>query len=682
MATHRTKADKDRIRARGIALAVLLAVPLGVALGLLLWLSADLPSTADLMSVKPWERTVLYDIKERPIKAFYEEDRAVVSLDEMPRELVSAFISVEDRQFYRHWGLNLPAIGRALAEDVAARRVVRGASTITQQLARNLFLTQEQTLTRKLKEAILAVRIERHYTKNEILSMYLNQIYFGDGAYGVEAASRRFFGKSVSDLSLAECAMLAGLPRNPTAYSPRRHPDRARARQAVVLESMRETGVITSDQAAEAAREEVDILTADLAEPGAYFAEYIRQTLEEKYGASALYREGLRVYTTLDLDLQAAAEVALERDLQRLERELHYPPRDASAKKRQAGAVTTPYLQGALLALDPHTGYIKAMVGGRDFSESNWNRAVQAQRQPGSAFKIFVYTAAVDNGLTPADVLIDDPLVVPMSDGTTWRPQNYDDEYAGPILARKALARSINIPAIKLANKVGQQTVIDYAHRMGIRSNLRPYMSIALGTLEVNLLEMVSAVGVLPAGGIRAEPMAILRIESRDGRTLERGQTRKYDVLSPETAYVMNSMLASVVNEGTAGSARSRGLTQTLAGKTGTTDDYSDAWFVGYSPDLCVGTWVGFDVRRRMGEKISGARAALPVWIDFMRVALQGTPDRPFPEPVGIAHRVICRETGLLAREGCPSTQSEVFIQGTEPSRLCDRHHGDRLSED
>jgi 1A family penicillin-binding protein len=682
MAESRRTADRDRIRARGVALVILLAVPVGAALGLFFWLSADLPSTDDLISVRPWERTVLYDIKQRPVKAFYEEDRAVVSLDEMPRELVSAFISVEDRQFYRHWGLNLFAIGKALVEDVVARKVVRGASTITQQLARNLFLTQEQTLTRKIKEAILAVRIERHYTKKEILSMYLNQIYFGDGAYGVEAAARRFFGKSVSDLSLAECALLAGLPRNPTAYSPRRHPDRARARQGIVLESMRDTGDITREQAEQAAREETEILTADLAEPGAYFAEYVRQILEDKYGASMLYREGLRVYTTLDLDLQAAAETALERDLQKLERELHYRPRDASAKKRQPGEATSPYIQGALLALDPNTGYIKAMIGGRDFAESNWNRAVQAQRQPGSAFKIFVYTAAVDNGLTPADMLIDDPLVIPMSDGTTWRPQNYDAEYAGPITARRALARSINVPAIKLANRVGQQTVIDYAHRMGVRSQMHPYMSIALGTLEVNLLEMVSAVGVLPAGGIRAEPTAILRIESRDGRTLERNECRKYDVLSPETAYVMNSMLSSVVNEGTAGSVRGRGLTQTLAGKTGTTDDYSDAWFIGYSPDLCVGTWVGFDARRRMGEKISGSRAALPIWIDFMTVALAATPDRPFPEPAGIAHRVICQDTGLLAREGCPSTRSEVFIQGTEPSKLCTEHHGDRLSQD
>ena len=663
------------VHGRWVAVVILLAVPLGALLGLFLWFSTDLPSPDALMSVRPWEGTVIYDIKNRPVKAFYEEDRAVVSLDEMPQDLLDAFIAVEDRQFYRHWGLNFFSIGRALVEDIIARRVVRGASTITQQLARNLFLTLDQTMSRKIKEAILAVRIERHYTKREILSMYLNQIYFGDGAYGVEAAARRFFGKSVADLSLAECAMLAGLPRNPTAYSPRRHPERARARQTIVLKAMRETGAITRLEEEEASREELSVMMTDAAETGAYFTEYVRQVLEDKYGAAALYREGLKVYTTLDLEMQRAAETAVESNLQRMEKELRYRSRRRDVGQEQAAA-TTDYIQGALLALDPNTGHIKAMVGGRSFAESNWNRATQAKRQPGSAFKVFVYTAAVDNGLTPADILIDDPLVVRLPDGTHWRPNNYDAEFAGPLPARKALARSINIPAIKVADQVGLQTVIDYAHRMGVRSQMKPYMSLALGTMEVDLLEMVSAFGVLAAGGIKAEPVAILRIESRDGRVLERYQSRKSEVLSPQTAYVMNSMLESVVNEGTAGSVRSKGITRPLAGKTGTTDDYSDAWFVGYSPDLCAGTWVGFDERRRLGERVSGARAALPVWIDFMQAALRGKPERPFPEPDGIVHRQVCGATGLLARDGCPIQRSEVFIEGSEPSQACEEHGG------
>jgi 1A family penicillin-binding protein len=667
--------SQPAVHPRWVALIILLAVPLGVILGLFLWFSTDLPSTDAVMSVKPWERTVLYDIQNRPIKAFYEEDRAVVSLDEVPQDLVDAFIAVEDRQFYRHWGLNFFSIGKALVEDILARRVVRGASTITQQLARNLFLTLDQTLPRKIKEAILAVRIERHYTKREILSMYLNQIYFGDGAYGVETASRRFFGKSVSELSLAECAMLAGLPRNPTAYSPRRHPEKAKARQTIVLKSMRETGVISRAEAEQASQEELNVVMTDAAEPGAYFAEYVRQMLEEKYGAAVLYREGLKVYTTLDLDMQRAAETAVESNLRRMERELRYKTRREDGEPVQA-ATATRYIQGALLAMNPNSGQIKAMVGGRSFTESNWNRATQAKRQPGSAFKIFVYTAAVDNGLTPADILIDDPLVVRLPDGTDWRPNNYDAEFQGPMVVRRALAKSINIPAIKVADKVGPQTVINYAHRMGITSEMKPYISIALGTMEVDLLETVSAVGVLAAGGVRAEPVAILRIESRDGRVLERYQPRKSEVLSPQTAYIMTSMLESVVNEGTAGSIRSRGITRPLAGKTGTTDDYSDAWFIGYSLDLCVGTWVGFDVRHRMGEKISGARAALPIWIDFMETALRGVPEKPFPEPEGIVHRQVCEQTGLLAREGCPDQRFEVFIEGSEPTRACEEHRG------
>jgi penicillin-binding protein 1A len=669
------------LRKRTVAVLVILAVPVGLALGLIVWFSTDLPSADALTSVRPWIRTVLYDIKDRPIKAFYEEDRVIVPLEQLPANLVDAFIAVEDRQFYRHWGLNLFAIGKAVTEDVVARRWVRGASTITQQLARNLFLTQEQTITRKIKEAILAIRIERHFTKKEILSMYLNQIYFGEGAYGVEAASRRFFGKDISDLSLAECAMLAGLPRNPRSYSPRRHFDKAKARQATVLASMKAMGMITGDQAEAAAAAEITVLQTDRAEPGAYFAEYVRQVLEEKYGASVLYREGLKVYTTLDLDLQLAAEVAVEKNLEAMEKRLRYVPRSAANTRQLVESGRTRYVQGALLALDPTTGHIKAMVGGRDFTESNFNRATQAPRQPGSAFKIFVYTAAIDNGLTPADILIDDPIIQRMPDGTEWRPQNYSGDFTGPIIARKALALSINIPAIKVADKVGQQTVINYAHRMGIRSTILPYRSIALGTFEVTLLELVSAVGVLATEGIRAEPIAILRIESRDGRTLERYSSRRSEVLSPQTAYVMTSMLESVVNEGTAASIRARGFTQALAGKTGTTDDYSDAWFVGFSPDIVAGVWVGFDWRKRLGSKESGARVALPIWMDFMGRALQGVPDKPFPEPPGIAHRIICEETGLLARSDCPEKRSEVFISGTEPARPCEEHHGDRVEQ-
>jgi penicillin-binding protein 1A len=663
-----------------IVVVVMACIPVGLMLGLYLWFSQDLPSTDDLVSVRPWTRTVLYDVHGVPIKSFYEQDRVIVALDEIPQNLTDAFIATEDRKFYRHWGLNILAIGKAIFEDVVARSIVRGASTITQQLARNLFLTQEQTITRKIKEAILAIRIERHYTKEEILTMYLNQIYFGDGAYGVEAAARRFFGKPVGELTLAECSILAGLPRNPGAYSPRRHLERARQRQAIVLASMIEMDMITAEVAAVAKNDTLRIMQGEVAEVGAYFTEHIRRMLEDKYGASALYRDGLKVHTTLDLTLQEAAEKAVETNLRAMEKRLGYEARDTTGAVTTTGEGTrTDYIQAALVAIDPETGHVKAMVGGRDYIDSNFNRATQALRQPGSAFKIFVYAAAIASGLTPADIVMDDPIVVDMPDSTQWRPKNFTETFAGPVTLRHALAKSINIPAIKVAERIGQGTVIHYARKMGITSPLKPYMSIALGSFEVTLLELVSAVGVLATSGIRAEPVVITRIESRDGRILERHLPRKSEAISAQTAYVVNSMLQSVVREGTGQAIKWRGITRTLAGKTGTTDDYTDAWFVGFSPDLAVGVWSGFDEKRSMGERETGARVSLPIWIDFVTAALAEVPDRPFSEPHGIVRREICTETGFLATSHCPTRRSEVFVSGTETLRFCDLHRTGRL---
>jgi penicillin-binding protein 1A len=670
------------MKTKAIAGVLILCIPVGALLGLFLWFSRDLPSTDALVSVRPWTRTVLYDIHGKPIKAFYEEDRVIVPLDEIPQHLTNAFIATEDRKFYRHWGLNVFAIAKAISEDVLARRIVRGASTITQQLARNLFLTQEQTLTRKIKEAILAIRIERHYTKEEILQMYLNQIYFGEGAYGVEAAARRFFSKHVSELGLAECSLLAGLPRNPGAYNPKRHMDRAKQRQAIVLASMTEMGMVGAEEAARAKNDTIRVVPQEKAEVGAYFAEYIRRILEDTYGVAALYREGLRVYTTLDLGLQETAESVLEGNLRAMEKRLGFEARDTTGTTRSEDTAKTEYIQGSLIAIDPTTGHIKAMVGGRDFLDSQWNRATQAPRQPGSAFKMFVYTAAIDNGMTPADLIMDAPIVVDMPDSTQWRPSNFTETFRGPVRLRTALAKSINIPAIKVADRIGQTTVIHYARKMGIKSPLRPYMSIALGSFEVTLMEIVSGASVLATSGIRAEPMAITKIETRDGRTLERNLPRKSEAISAQTAFVMTSLMQSVTDiGGTAQAIRLRGIKRTFAGKTGTTNDYTDAWFIGFCPDLATGVWVGFDEKRTMGEKETGARVALPIWIEFMTEALRGIPDRPFPEPHGIVRREICEETGLLATSHCPARRTEIFISGTEPLRFCDIHSVREVSD-
>ncbi len=663
-----------------ITVMVLICVPVGVSLGFYSFYSKGLPSTDALVSVQPWTRTMIYDVHGHAIKAFYEQDRVEVLLDEIPQHLSNAFIAIEDRKFYRHWGLNVFAIGKALSEDIIAGQIVRGASTITQQLARNLFLTQEQTLTRKIKEAILAVRIERHFTKDEILMMYLNQIYFGEGAYGVEAAARRFFGKPLGEITLAESAFLAGLPKNPSAYSPRRHFDAAKQRQTVVIGAMVEMGMVDAPEAAKAKHDTLEILPAKRAELGTYFTEHVRQILEHRYGASALYRDGLKVYTTMDLALQELAERSLETNLRAMEKRLGYQARDTLGNNVIEG-VSTPYIQAALVAIDPHTGHVKAMVGGRDFLESKFNRATQAHRQPGSAFKIFVYTAAVANGMTACDIIMDSPIVVEMpADTSVWRPQNFSEDFEGPITMREALARSINIPAIKVADQIGQSTVITYARQMGIRSPLQPYLSIALGSFEVTLLELTSAIGVLPASGIRTEPIAITHIETREGHILEQNYPRKSEAISAQTAYVMTSILQSAVDEGTGRLIRARGITRNLAGKTGTTDEYGDAWYVGFSPDLVTGVWVGFDEKRSMGNRQTGARVALPIWIDFMTGALEAIPDRRFPEPHGIVRRDICKETGLLATDHCPETRVEVFVSGTEPLRFCNRLPVDTLS--
>jgi penicillin-binding protein 1A len=508
--------------------------------------------------------------------------------------------------------------------------------------------------------------------------MYLNQIYFGEGAYGVQSAAHRFFGKRVQELSLAESAFLAGLPNNPSAYNPRRHFGRAKQRQAIVLQAMVEMEMITAADAADAKADTISIHAAEKADVGSYFAEHIRRELEDRYGATALYRDGLRVHTTLDLDLQAAAEAAVETNLQAMEERLGLTPKDSigAAGAREAGR--TDYLQAALICLDPNTGHIKAMVGGRDFMDSEWNRATQAPRQPGSAFKIFVYTAAIANGMTPADIVMDDPIVMEVpGDTLMWRPSNFSETFRGPVRLRYALAKSINIPAIKVADRIGQTTVIHYARRMGISSPLMPYRSLALGSFEVTLLELAAAVGVLPAKGIKTEPIAIERIESRDGLVLERRFPRKTEAISAQTAFIVTSMLEDVVEYGTAVSIKWRGLDRHLAGKTGTTNDYTDAWFVGFSPDLIAAVWVGFDEKRTIGDRETGARAALPIWVDFMSRALEAYPDRPFPEPHGIVRREICTDTGLLATGHCPESLTEVFITGTEPLRFCDLHRRD-----
>jgi penicillin-binding protein 1A len=652
----------------------------GAVFGLVQWLRRDLPTPEQVASVQAPVKTVVFDVRGRVLHEFYRENRSPVPLKGIPRNLVNATLSTEDRSFFTHWGVDLWGVARAAATDLLHRRRAQGGSTITQQLARNLFLTHERTFTRKLKEVALAIELERNYSKEQILEMYFNQIYFGEGAYGVEAAAKTFFGKPLSELSLAECALVAGVPANPSLYSPRRQPKAALSRRSKVLRNMLVTKAISQVEFDNAMHAPLGVTPVRYDnDRAAYFVEMVRLHLDEKYGSNAVYEGGLRVYTTLDMELQQLAERSLEKQLTALESELKLKQTRASftaAATTNAVGERTPYLQGALVALDPRNGYVRALVGGRDWNHSNFNRATQARRQPGSAFKPFVFTAAMDNGFKPTDIVVDEPVSFPGGDGKPYEPGNYDHTFRGPVTLRYALQQSINIPAIKLLRKVGVSLVASYARRMGIKSPIGQNLSLALGSSEVTLIELTSAYAVLANRGVRNEPLFMLKVEDRSGNILERNAPRPFEVLSEGTAATMTSMLQSVMDHGTGYPARARGFMLPAAGKTGTMDEYMDAWFEGYVPSLVCGVWVGFDEKRAIGPGMTGARAALPIWTDFMIGATRGTPPESFPVPSGTISRLVCAESGMLATDICPNTTSEIFAEGSEPSEYCTTHPG------
>ena len=648
--------------------------------------SRDLPSTARLEMIEPTLKTQVFAADGSVLGEFYVEDRVLVPLEEIPRHMIDAIIAVEDRKFYQHWGVDIFGIARALVTNlVTHRRRPHGASTITQQLARNLFDMYELSIRRKIREALLAIRIERAYSKDEILEMYLNQIYFGAGAYGVEAAARVFFGKHAAELTLGEAALLAGLPKNPRDYSPIHHLDHALRRRRVVLQAMVETGAIDEATARRVAEEPVAVRTGATrrrSEFAAYFLEEVRQYLEARYGADRVYHDGLRVYTGLDPVLQRVAEDSLEAHMRRMERLRHYEHTRAeydSACARGEDPGPPQYLQSAVVAIDVQTGLVRALVGRRSFRDSKFNRATQARRQPGSAFKPFIFLAAIQNGFTPADLVLDAPIVLDLPNGDVWKPKNFTEKFSGEVTLRHALDESINIAAIRLLMALGPQAAIDVAHRLGIRSRLANVYSLALGVSEVTLLELTNAYATIAAGGMRGEPIFVQRVEDRDGRVLEDNTIYREEVVDPRSNYVLTSMLQSVINEGTGRRARLMGLREPAAGKTGTTDECTDAWFVGFTRELAVGVWSGFDRKKTMGRAMTGARVSLPVWTYVMKAFYRDHKAPPFEPPEGITHRVICEESGLLATASCRRIRREVFIEGTEPDRECDRHRGDAL---
>jgi len=579
----------------------------------------------------------VFDINGKLITEFFQENRTPIALSQIPTHLTSAFIAIEDSNFYQHHGISIRGILRALWENIKERRITQGGSTITQQLAVNTFLTREETLSRKIKDALLALQIERTFTKNEILEMYLNLIYFGHGAHGIVEAAQLYFDKSVTDLSLAESALIAGIPRRPYYYSPFINLEAALKRKNVILKRMFDLGYINENEYSQAREAQIVLnQNRDTQEIAPHFSSYIRTKLLDQYGVNMVFKGGLKIYTTLDLDLQKKAK-------------------DAFLKSGR---------EGALIAIEPQTGYIKAMVGGKNYEESEFNRATQAYRQPGSAFKTFVYLTALQKRISPSLVIEDAPIVYENG----WSPENYEKEFRGPVTLREAFEDSINVIGVKLLERVGVRDVIQNAHKAGITSTLRADLSLALGTSEITPLEMASAYATIANMGTYIEPISILKIEDYNGKILEQNHITGKQVFSEDVCYTLTMLMEGVIERGTGWNAK---IGRPAAGKTGTTDECIDAWFVGFTPELVCSVYVGNDDRKTLGSKMTGGVVAAPIWHDFMISALQDQPVKDFTKSDNVKEIIVCAKTGLLPGNHCDKTVKITFLSGTEPQQIC-----------
>ena len=750
---------------------------------LFFYYSHHLPDFTPLKERRLNAYSIVYSEEDEVVGKFLMDNRIPVSYEQIPKQLVKAFIAAEDAEFFQHKGVDYKGILRAMFKNLLARRIVQGGSTITQQVTKTFFLTPKRSVLRKLREVAYAFGLERDLTKEEILTLYLNNIYLGNGAYGVEAASESYFNKRAEQLNLAEMAMMAGLAKAPSRYSPVNNFRRAKDRQAYVLTRMTELGIISQEQKEKALRIPLKIQSRESAyfSKAPYFTELIRQQVERKYGKEKLYQQGLRIYTTLDLSLQRAAQRSVDTGLKDLDKregfrgplralspkevkELlskrkessrplpqnevfegvilsrddskkfytvwaedrkgilpfsemswaltikptpSYKPQKVktpgdllnpgdvvyvrvkeSPKKDQSPLFVLeqePLVQGALLCLDPKTGYVRAMVGGRDFSESQFNRAISSRRQPGSAFKPVIYAAALEKGYTPSTILMDSPVEYSDPDGAYWAPKNYDQDFMGPITFRNALAHSRNVVTVKILEDIGVGYALKFIKRLGIESPIKRDLSIALGTSGVSMPELTSAFAVFANGGERVKPIFLKKIVTMEGEVLEENTpyiemeekeeeedtseapspVLKERVISPQNAFIMTHLLQGVVQHGTG--QRAKVLGRPVAGKTGTSSDYSDAWFVGYTPSLLAGVWVGFDDKTSLGKNETGARAALPIWISFMDKALRNTPVETPKPPKGITLIKVNIETGLPTEGDSPDTIVEAFIDSSIP---------------
>jgi len=735
--------------------------------GIYLYLNRNLPKISSLKDYRPSIITSVYSDDNRKIAEFFQERRVVLPLSEVPDMLKKAFVAAEDSRFYTHKGIDILSIFRAFYKNVEAGAIVQGGSTITQQVTKSFFLSPEKSYTRKMKEAILAYRIDNKFSKDEILFLYLNQIYLGHGAYGVQAASENYYGKSANELNLAECAMLAGLPQAPSKYSPFSYPERAKQRQIYVLNRMVEEDFITNIQATEAINKTLDIKPRRnlYIEEVPVYTEHIRRYISNKYGDDVLYREGIKIYSAVNIEMQKMARDEIKKGLYALDKrqgyrgpikhlrreefesfstecqlELEKAPLEEGrivtgvvieiddknntvtvrmgntlgviriddmrwarkpdpevayyeARISQVGKVLKtgdviqvrvkgkifetdrwwlaleqePKAQAALLCIESETGNVKVMMGGKDFRESQFNRAVQSRRQPGSAFKPIIYAAALDKGYTPATTIIDSPIVyTDTKHDFTWKPRNYKETFYGPTLFRDALAKSRNVVTIKILKDIGIDYAIDYARKLGITSNLNRDLSIALGSSGVSLFELVGAYSVFNNLGYFVEPVFITKILDREGNLIEEANPVRKKVIEQSTAYIMTSLLESVVKHGTG--RRVAALNRPVAGKTGTTNNLHDAWFVGYTPHYITGTWVGFDEESSLGKGETGSRAASPIWLGFMQRLLADKPVRVFQVPEGVVFSKIDAETGLLPIPESNKTIFECFKEGTVPA--------------
>ncbi len=686
---HSLFAGRPRILTSAVAA---LAFGLFLVVGWSAWfsyhLTAGLPDRAALRAIGDTaQATTILDASDRTVFTIFKEQRIDVPLAKMSPNLIHAVVSVEDQRFYEHSGVDAVRVAAAVLRNLQERRRAEGGSTITQQLARQAFLTRDKTYRRKLQEIILAAYIEKMYEKDEILELYLNKVYFGDGLYGVEAASRGYFGKPASDLNVAEAALLAGLIQSPSSYAPSVNLDRAVARRNVVLQAMVSAGALDQKAADDAKASPVRLTNGlEIRETfGLYYKEAVRRELVERFGWQRVYQGGLRVFTTLDPDLQQAAETLVEKGLQDVEHRRGYKHPRRGEEPIKEGALPQ-YLQGALVALDPTNGYVLAMVGGRDFAESRFNRAVQAKRQSGSAFKPFVYATALEAGYSPASVLtgLDEPIDTPQGG---WVPED-EHSSASSMTLRTALRTSSNRAAVQLLAAVGIPKAVGYAQQLNVGTP-PSVPSLALGASDVTLISLTAAYGAFADAGNVRQPVLIRRVEDAEGKTLYLDRGKSHRAVSEATAFLMSSMLSDVINSGTAYRARQAGFVLPAAGKTGTTNDYVDAWFVGFTPHIVTGVWMGFDQPTTIISNGYAGELAVPVWANFMKVATKGAKPDWLTRPANVVAVNVCRISGKLPNNGCDSVEvmnregatetrsmiyAEYFVKGTQPTTVCPLH--------